>query len=86
MTFTRHYASPHLAAWYRVFLYAVDHHGEQLERGQLRRAVDPQKLTRPAEISRAINHGIRKKMLRPGSSSSMLLVVDEDESADEDAA
>jgi len=81
MSFARHYDNPRLALWYRVCLYAVDHDGQPLDRGELLRAVDPLRLVRPAEISRAIRHGISKGMLKPGSSSSLLLFMREDEAA-----
>lgn len=77
MSFAHHYANPRLPVWYRVCLYAVDHDGIDLDRGELLRAVDPEQLVRPAEISRAIKHGISKGMLKPGSCSSMLLFARE---------
>ncbi|HWI43259.1 MAG TPA: hypothetical protein VNS81_06535 [Nocardioides sp.] len=73
------YDSPDLPAFYRVFLFGVDHHGVPLERGQLHNAVDPQRLIRSAEISRAIRHAIGKGMLDPSSSARMLLVAQAEE-------
>ena len=82
MRFERHYANPELNLWTRIVLYAVDHDGEPLERGQLHQAMDPHRLIRSAEISRAIRDAVRKGMLQPGSSSSLLLfTAPEDEAA-----
>lgn len=81
MTFARHYTNPRLPLWYRVSLFGVDHDGEHLERGQLLSAVDPLRLSRSAEVSRAIQHAVKKGMLKPGSSSSMLLFMREEDAA-----
>lgn len=81
MTFSRFYASPRLPLWWRVILFAIDHDGMPLARGHLRDAVDPERLTRPAEISRAIRKGEKAGMLAPGSCAGVLLVPVGDEEA-----
>lgn len=81
MSYARHYTNPRLGLWYRVVLFAIDHDGIELDRGELLRAVDPDRLTRSAEVSRAIRHGIKKGMLKPGSSAARLLFLHDDEEA-----
>jgi hypothetical protein len=68
--FAAHYENPGLALHIRVGLYAEDHDGQRLERGQLRAAVDP--LSRPAEIARAVRRAIRAGLLAPGSTARCL--------------
>jgi hypothetical protein len=67
MTYTHHYENAGLPLWMRIALYAADHDGVHLDRGQLRAAVDP--LTRPAEIARAVRQGIHVGVLHPDSTS-----------------
>lgn len=72
MNFRHLYANPQLPLWWRLVLFAIEHDGMPLARGQLRDAVDPERLTRPAEISRAIRKAEKAGMLDKGSRSSML--------------
>jgi len=82
MTFAaRHYANPALPLWARVVMFAIDHDGRPLERAELHDAVDPMRLVRSAEISRAIRHGIRIGMLAPGSCAAMLRLASDEEQA-----
>lgn len=69
------YAHPRLPLWWRVVLFSIDHDQMPLMTGQLRDAVDPEHLTRSAEISRAIKWAIAARMLEPTSSASMLRFV-----------
>lgn len=66
------YASNRLPLWSRVTLYALDHDGHHLERGQLLYAVDPHRLLRSAELSRAIRCAVTRGLLLPGSSAAVL--------------
>lgn len=75
MSFARQYDNPALPLWTRVVLYAVDHHGRELARGELHRAVDPHRLIRTAEISRAIRHGIKAGLLDEASNAGLLLLA-----------
>lgn len=72
MTFAHLYDHPRIPLWWRVVLYAIDHHGQPLERAQLLDAVDPLRLGRSAEVSRAIRQGVTMGMLHPDSSAAML--------------
>lgn len=81
MTFTHLYASSRLALWHRIVLFALDHDGEVLARGQLLRAVDPQRLTRSAEVTRAVRIGVTRGMLQPGSTCAMLRFAHAEEEA-----
>lgn len=75
MTFEALYANPQLALWMRVVLYAHDHNGTPLEPGELRRAVDPHDLVRPAEISRAIQRARGAGILTSTSTAAHLSLV-----------
>jgi hypothetical protein len=75
MTFARYYDAPQLPLFSRVLMYALDHDGQRLDRAELHDAVDPFRLIRSAEISRAIRHCVRKGLLAPGSSCSALYVA-----------
>jgi len=75
MTYEHHYDNPHLALWMRVVLYAHDHDDQDLELGQLRSAIDPLNLVRPAEISRAIQRARAAGILTPTSSAARLTIV-----------
>lgn len=71
--FAHHYDNPRLTLSMRVILYAHDHDGQDLDRGQLRAAVDPH--ARPAEISRAVRHAVRADVLTSTSTSRRLTVA-----------
>lgn len=81
MKFSTHYANPRLPLWCRVVLYAVDHDAVQLDRGELMAAVDPQRLSRSAEVSRAIKHAVHKGILAPGSTARRLTFTGDREEA-----
>lgn len=71
--FAHHYDNPRLTLWMRVVLYAHDHDGDLLDRGQLRAAIDPQ--ARSAEISRAVRHAVRAGILTCDSSTRRLAIA-----------
>ena len=71
-TFEPHYANHELPLWTRVILYAADHDGQPLARGQLRTAVDPLRLAYPTDIWRAIRLGVTKGVLAPESHAGRL--------------
>lgn len=82
MTFAHHYTNPRIPLWYRLFLYGIDHDGTDLQRGQLREALDPHRLGRDDDISRAIRHAERKGLLEPGSSAARLTLTHHDPDGD----
>jgi hypothetical protein len=72
VSFRSLYASPQLPLWWRLVLFAADHDGTPLARGQLRDALDPERLTRTSDISRAIYRAKKAGMLEDDSRSCLL--------------
>jgi hypothetical protein len=72
MSFRHLYSHPRLPMWWRLTLFALDHDGMPLARGQLRDALDPERLSRGDEIGRAIRKAKREGMIEESSRSSLL--------------
>ncbi|KRF19654.1 hypothetical protein ASH02_24170 [Nocardioides sp. Soil796] len=69
------YTNQRLCLWIRVVLYATAHHGQPLEAGELRQALDP--TVRSTDISRAIRTATRHGLLHPRSSARCLYLKDQ---------
>lgn len=59
-----------LPLWVRVAAYGVEHHGQPLEPGELRRALDP--YAHPVNVSRAIRRAVAAGLLAHDSSARCL--------------
>lgn len=81
MKFAAHYDNPEIVLWLRVVMFAVDHDGQALSTGQLRRAVDPYGLLRSDVIPRAIARAKRSGLLAAESTVDRLVCRQDEESA-----